>query len=111
MGIGVVASYGALRHVPPSSFGNSVHSVAAHSLTVKISKITKEKHALNFHISRQKHAKTDISRLKQSWKLEPKKSRVGEERKKSYCTVLSSVGSWERRLNTTLFISLVQRNL
>ena len=50
-----VATYGTLGHVPPSSFRNSVHSAAAASLTVKISKITKEKHVLNYHLSRQKH--------------------------------------------------------
>jgi len=30
-----VASYGAVGHVRPSSLGNSVHSVASASLTVK----------------------------------------------------------------------------
>jgi|SRR6218665_552216 len=54
----------------PSSFVNSVHSAAAASLTVKTSKITKEKHVLNFHLSREKHAKTHVCRLKQS--REPK---------------------------------------
>ena len=33
---GGVASYGALGHLPHSSFWNSVHSAAAASLTVKI---------------------------------------------------------------------------
>src|SRR6218665_2382674 len=43
----------------PSSFVNSIHSAAdASSLTAKISKITKEKHVLNFRLSRQKHTKT-----------------------------------------------------
>jgi len=50
----------------PSRFGNSVHSAAAASLIVKISKITEEKHVLNFHLSRQKHANTHVNRLKQS---------------------------------------------
>ena len=36
------------------------------SLTVQISKIAKEKHVLHFHLFRQKHAKTHVSRLKQS---------------------------------------------
>ena len=35
----------------PSSFGNSVHSATAASLTVKISKITKEGHVIYFHLS------------------------------------------------------------
>jgi len=39
-----VATYGAFGHVPHSRFGNSVHSAAAASLTVKISKIKEEKH-------------------------------------------------------------------
>ena len=43
--------YGALEHMHHSSFGNSVHSAAAASL--KMLKITKEKHFLP---SRQKHA-------------------------------------------------------
>src|SRR6218665_852956 len=60
----------------PSSFGNSVHSAAAAILTAKISKITKEKHVLNFHLSRQKHAKTHVNRLNCQ-----KKPRAGEERK------------------------------
>src|SRR6218665_589621 len=51
---------------PHSSFGNSVHSAASCSLTVKISKITKEKHVLHFPLSRQKHAETHVNRLKQS---------------------------------------------
>src|SRR6218665_1203168 len=68
---------------PPSSFGNSVHSAAGASLPVKISKITKEKHVLNFHISRQKHAETHVNRLKQSWKQN--KSRTEEERKNLCC--------------------------
>ena len=50
----------------PSSFGNSVHSAASASLTVKILKITKEKHVLHFRLSRQKHAKTHLNRLKLS---------------------------------------------
>ena len=45
---------------------NSVHSAAAAILTVKISKLTKEKHVLHFHLSCQKHAKTHVNRLKQS---------------------------------------------
>src|SRR6218665_271852 len=56
-----------MRHCgtcPPSSFGNSVHSATAASLTVNISKITKEKHVLHFRLSRQKHAKTHVNRLK-----------------------------------------------
>ena len=59
-----VASYGAFGYVPHSSV---VHSAAAVSLPVKISKIrsTKEKHVLQFRPSRQKHAKTHVNRLKQ----------------------------------------------
>src|SRR6218665_3779881 len=63
---GTVASL-SMRHCgtcPPSSFGNSVHSATAASLTVNISKITKEKHVLHFRLSRQKHAKTHVNRLK-----------------------------------------------
>ena len=52
---------------PPSSVGNSVHYAAAASLIVKISKITKEKQVLKFHLSRQKHAKPHVYILKQSW--------------------------------------------
>ena len=60
MTVSGVATYGELGHVPSSSFGNSVHSAAAASLTVKISKITKEEHVglIYFRLSRQKHAKT-----------------------------------------------------
>src|SRR6218665_843973 len=50
------------------SFGNYVlHSAAATSLNEKIYKITKEKPVLGLHfrLSRQKHAKTHINRLKQ----------------------------------------------
>jgi len=43
-----VASNGALEVRAPSNFGNSVHSAASASLTVNISKITKEKHVLHF---------------------------------------------------------------
>ena len=50
----------------PSSLDNSVHSVASAGLTVKMSKITKDKHVLHFRISRQKHAKTHENKLKQS---------------------------------------------
>ena len=53
-----VATYGALGHVPPSSFGNSVYSAAAASLTVRNLKITKEEHVFQFRISSQKHTKT-----------------------------------------------------
>src|SRR6218665_1140043 len=64
----------------PSSFGNSVHYTAADSLTVKISKITKEKTVLQFHLSRQKHAKTHVNRLKQSQHLKEIPGRGGEEK-------------------------------
>ena len=64
----------------PSSLGNSVHSAAAASLTVKISKITKEKHVLNCHLSRQKRAQTQENRLKQSWKPKEILGRGGEEK-------------------------------
>ena len=49
-----VASYGAkLGHWAraSSNFGNSMHSAAIASLTVKILKITKEKHVLHFRLS------------------------------------------------------------
>jgi len=48
-----VATYGALGHVPSSSFGNYVHSAAAASLTVNISKITKEDNVMHFRLSHQ----------------------------------------------------------
>src|SRR6218665_3663006 len=54
---------------PPSSFGNSVHSAAAASLTVKISKITKER-----------HAKTQVNRLKQSRNPKEIPGRGGEDK-------------------------------
>jgi len=61
-----VASYGALEHLLHSSFGNSVHSAAPARLIM--SKLTKGKHGpiLHFRPSRQKHAKTQVNRLKQS---------------------------------------------
>ena len=74
----------------PSSLGNSVHFAAADSLTVKISKITKEMHVVNFHLSRKKHAKTHVNRLKQSWDPKEMKSRVDEERKKFIMCPLTS---------------------
>src|SRR6218665_3895576 len=39
-----------------SNATNSMHSAAAASLIVKISKITKKKHVLYFRLSRQKHS-------------------------------------------------------
>src|SRR6218665_3033936 len=54
-----VASYGALEHVLPRVLENI-------DLTVKISKITKEKQVLHFRLARQKHDKTHVNRLKQS---------------------------------------------
>ena len=93
MGSGV-ATYGALGHVPPpSSFGNSVHSAAAASLTVKISKITKEKHVLNFHVSHQKRSKTHVNRLKQTWNPKEFLGRRAEEKFK-LCP--SRLISWRR---------------
>ena len=65
----------------PSSVGNYVQSASVASLTIKISKITKEIHALNFHLSCQKHAKTNVNRLKQS--------QAGEEQKNSCCALTS----------------------
>src|SRR6218665_1157531 len=74
---------------------NSVHSAAAAILTVKISKLTKEKPVLHFHLSCQKHAKTHVNRLKQS--------QAGEERK-NFCyapsphfLAMSLLGSPEQR--------------
>ena len=56
-----VASYGALIGTrTPLKFWETIN------LTAKISKITKEKHVLHFRLSRQKHAKTHVDRLKQS---------------------------------------------
>ena len=63
-----VASYGGTGARAPSNLGNSVHSASAASLTIRISKITKEKHVVQFRLSRQKHAKTHVNRLKQSQK-------------------------------------------
>src|SRR6218665_3249341 len=53
----------------PSSFGNSVPSTAAISLTVKISKITKEKHILYFHLSHQNHAKNPRKQIRTVYEL------------------------------------------
>jgi len=55
-----VTSYGALGHVFPLKLWKKIN------LTVKLSKIFKEKHVLYCHLSRQKHAKTHVNRLKQS---------------------------------------------
>ena len=52
-----VASNVALGHVPPQVLKKI-------NLTVKISKISKEKHVLHFRLFRQKHAKTHVNRLK-----------------------------------------------
>ena len=71
-----VASYGALEHVLPRVLENI-------DLTVKISKITKEKQVLHFRLARQKHDKTHVNRLKQS--RNQKKSRAEEERKNLCC--------------------------
>src|SRR6218665_596148 len=65
---------------PHSSFGNSVHPAAAANLTVKISKINKEKHVLNFHLSRQKHANAHVNRLKQPLNQKEIPGRGGEEK-------------------------------
>src|SRR6218665_1115665 len=77
----------------PSSFGNSAHSAAFACLTVKVSKITKEKHVLHFCLSRQKHAKTHVARLKQY--RNPKEILGMEERKNSFC-VPPHLISWRR---------------
>ena len=53
-----IASYGA--HAP-LKFWKKIN------LTVKILKITTDKPVLHFHVSCQKHAKTYVNRLKQSW--------------------------------------------
>src|SRR6218665_2570674 len=66
----------------PSSFGNSVHSAAVANVTVKISKITKEIQVINFHLSRQKQAKTHVNRLKQSLNPKETQDRGG---KNSFC--------------------------
>src|SRR6218665_2865668 len=72
-----------MRHwgtCPSSSFENSVYSASAVNLTVKISKITKERQVLQFRLSRQKHAKTHVKRLKQSWNPKEIPGRGGEEK-------------------------------
>jgi len=56
-----------------------VHSAAVASLTVNISKITKEIHVLNFHLSRQTQAKTHVNRFKQSWNPKEIPGRGGEK--------------------------------
>jgi len=77
---------------PPSSiFASSVHSAAAASLTVKISKITK-KQVLHFRLSRQKHVKTHVNRLKQS--RNPKK--IPEGRRGKIHVVSPHLISWRR---------------
>ena len=60
---------------PPSS---SVTYFMDGPLTIKISKITKEKHVFNFCLSRQKHSKTHVNRLKQSWNQKEIQGRKGE---------------------------------
>src|SRR6218665_2925059 len=75
-----VATYGELGYTAPSNFGNSVHSAAAAGLTVKICKITKEKHVLHFYSSPQKQAKTHVNRLKQSCNTKEIPGRDGEEK-------------------------------
>ena len=81
-----VASYGALGHVPVSSFGNSGHSAVSASLTVQISKITKEKHVIHFRLVRQKHAKTHVNvDIKTVSELEIAPGRGGEEKFKVCC--------------------------
>src|SRR6218665_493378 len=52
-----------------SNVTNSAHPLAAASSTVSISKITKEKHVLNFRISRQKHAKTHVKTVSKLRKI------------------------------------------
>ena|SRR6218665_2532438 len=64
----------------PSNFGNSMHTTAAANLTVQILKINKEKHVLNFHLSRQKHSNTHVNRLKQPLNQKEIPGRGGEER-------------------------------
>src|SRR6218665_315015 len=64
----------------PSNFGNSMHTTAAANLTVQILKINKEKHVLNFHLSRQKHANTHVNRLKQPLNQKEIPGRGGEEK-------------------------------
>ena len=73
-----VASYEALGHVPPRVLEILCILQLAASLTANISKITKEKHVLHFRLSCQKHAKTQVNRLKQSPNYN--KSRAGEEK-------------------------------
>src|SRR6218665_1332143 len=70
-----VASYGALEHVLLRVLENI-------DLTVKISKITKEKQVLHFRLARQKHDKTHVNRLKQS---RNQKNWAEEEMKNSCC--------------------------
>src|SRR6218665_712401 len=82
----------------PSSFGNSVHYTAADSLTVKISKITKEKHVLNLNLSRQKHAKTHENRLKLSRHPKESPGRGGKIH-----IVPRSPHSWRRHWATANF--------
>ena len=62
-----VATYETLGYVPLSSFGNSVYSAVAASLTVKILTITKEKRVVHFRISAQKQAKTVVEQNRNPW--------------------------------------------
>jgi len=57
---------------------NYVQSADVASLTVNISKLSKEIHVLNFH--RQKQAKTHVNRLKQSWNPKEIPGRGGDEK-------------------------------
>src|SRR6218665_1347775 len=76
---------------PTSSFGNCVHSAAAASLTVKISKITKEKHVLQFRLSHKRHAKTRIKQIKTVSELE---KNPGQWRREKIHVVPPHLISW-----------------
>src|SRR6218665_2302205 len=67
-----------LSHLLGPPFSSSVTYFMDGPLTIKIPKITKEKHVFNFRLSRQKHSKTHVNRLKQPWIQ--KKSSAGKER-------------------------------
>src|SRR6218665_1387494 len=63
------------------------------SLTVKISKITKEKHVLHFRLFHPQHVKTQVNRVKQSRNPREIPGRGGEEKS---CCAPPHLISWRR---------------
>src|SRR6218665_2678236 len=74
-----VATYGALGHVPPLEFCKFCAFCSCCQLKCKDFENYQRKHVLNFHLSRQKHAKTHVNRLKRSCNPRDIPGRGGEE--------------------------------